>query len=72
LRPIPFYPVFHFVRSPSTPYRVIVWATATVVCVITGNGLKDPEIAIKRQSAQFHQGIPATLENVATVMGFKH
>jgi threonine synthase len=45
---------------------------ATVVCVITGNGLKDPEIAIKRQSAQFHQGIPATLEDVATVMGFKH
>jgi threonine synthase len=45
---------------------------ATVVCVLTGNGLKDPEIAIKRQSAQFHQGIPATLEDVATVMGFKH
>jgi threonine synthase len=45
-------------------------SSATVVCVLTGNGLKDPEIAIKRQSAQFHQGISATLEDVAAVMGF--
>ncbi|MCG9890404.1 MAG: threonine synthase [Thermosynechococcaceae cyanobacterium MS004] len=43
---------------------------ATVVCVLTGNGLKDPEIAIKHQSAKFHQGIPATLTAVASTMGF--
>jgi threonine synthase len=43
---------------------------ATVVCVLTGNGLKDPEIALKHQSAQFHQGIPANLADVASTMGF--
>jgi threonine synthase len=43
---------------------------ATVVCVLTGNGLKDPEIALKQQSAQFHQGIPANLAEVAAKMGF--
>lgn len=43
---------------------------AAVVCVLTGNGLKDPEIAIKHQSAKFHQGIPAELEAVASTMGF--
>lgn len=45
-------------------------SNATVVCVLTGNGLKDPEIAIKEQSAQFHQGIPANLAEVASKMGF--
>uniref|UniRef100_B8HYJ4 Threonine synthase n=1 Tax=Cyanothece sp. (strain PCC 7425 / ATCC 29141) TaxID=395961 RepID=B8HYJ4_CYAP4 len=44
---------------------------ATVVCVLTGNGLKDPDSAIKQQSNQFHQGIPAQLEAVAAVMGFR-
>ncbi len=43
---------------------------STVVCVLTGNGLKDPEIALKHQSAQFHQGIPANLAEVASKMGF--
>jgi threonine synthase len=43
---------------------------ATVVCVLTGNGLKDPEIALKHQSAKFHQGISATLKAVASTMGF--
>jgi threonine synthase len=43
---------------------------ATVVCVLTGNGLKDPEIALKQQSAQFHQGVPANLAEVAAKMGF--
>jgi threonine synthase len=37
---------------------------ATVVCVLIGNGLKDPEIAIKRQFAQFHQGIPLRLQHL--------
>jgi threonine synthase len=45
-------------------------AGATVVCVLTGNGLKDPEIALKQQSAQFYQGIPANLAEVASKMGF--
>jgi threonine synthase len=46
-------------------------AGATVVCVLTGNGLKDPETAIEQNSAQFHQKIPANLDAVASVMGFR-
>jgi threonine synthase len=43
---------------------------ATVVCVLTGNGLKDPDTAIKHSHAQFKQGIPANLNAVAQAMGF--
>jgi threonine synthase len=43
---------------------------ATVVCVLTGNGLKDPDTAIKHSHAQFKQGIPAELKAVAEAMGF--
>jgi threonine synthase len=45
-------------------------AGATVVCVLTGNGLKDPDTAIKLGSAQFKQGIAPELEAVAEAMGF--
>ncbi len=43
---------------------------ATVVCVLTGNGLKDPDRAIQQGQEQFYQGIPPHLEAVAQVMGF--
>lgn len=43
---------------------------ATVVCVLTGNGLKDPDTAITYSNNQFKKGIDATLEAVAQVMGF--
>ncbi|GAA6615900.1 threonine synthase [Scytonema sp. NUACC26] len=43
---------------------------ATVVCVLTGNGLKDPDTAIKHSSSQFKQGIPPELTAVAEAMGF--
>lgn len=43
---------------------------ATVVCVLTGNGLKDPDSAIKFSENNFKQGIDAELETVAKVMGF--
>ncbi len=43
---------------------------ATVVCVLTGNGLKDPDTAIKNSINPFQQGLPANLEAVATAMGF--
>lgn len=43
---------------------------ATVVCVLTGNGLKDPDAAIKHSHNQFKQGIEPTLDAVADVMGF--
>lgn len=43
---------------------------ATVVCVLTGNGLKDPDTAIKHNYSQFQQGIAAELGAVAQAMGF--
>jgi threonine synthase len=43
---------------------------ATVVCVLTGNGLKDPDTAIANSINPFQQGIPADLDSVAAAMGF--
>jgi threonine synthase len=44
---------------------------ATVVCVLTGNGLKDPDTAIKSSNPDaFKQGIAADLDAVAKAMGF--
>lgn len=45
-------------------------AEATVVCVLTGNGLKDPDTAIKHNQSQFKQGIEPQLLEVAKAMGF--
>ena len=43
---------------------------ATVVCVLTGNGLKDPDSAIKYSDNHFYQGIEPDLASVAKIMGF--
>jgi threonine synthase len=43
---------------------------ATVVCVLTGNGLKDPDTAIKHNHSQFKQGIEPELLAVAEAMEF--
>jgi threonine synthase len=45
-------------------------AHATIVCVLTGNGLKDPETAIGHCQANMHTGIEATIGAVAKTMGF--
>ncbi|MFG3816607.1 threonine synthase [Limnothrix redekei LRLZ20PSL1] len=45
-------------------------AGATVVCVLTGNGLKDPDTALKTSQNQYHQGIEPELAAVAQAMGF--
>ena len=44
-------------------------AGATVVCVLTGNGLKDPDTAIKHSNNQFKPGIEPTITAVAEAMG---
>ena len=44
-------------------------AGATVVCVLTGNGLKDPDTAIKHSNNQFKPGIEPTIASVAQAMG---
>lgn len=43
---------------------------ATVVCVLTGNGLKDPDAAIKYSNNPLKQGIQPDLDSVAMAMGF--
>nr|WP_275993564.1 threonine synthase [Argonema antarcticum] len=43
---------------------------ATVVCVLTGNGLKDPDTAIKHCRNQFKDGVEPVLSAVAEAMGF--
>lgn len=43
---------------------------ARVVCVLTGNGLKDPEAAIERSGNQFKAGLSADADSLAKVMGF--
>ena len=41
-----------------------------IVCVLTGNGLKDPDCAIKNNDALFKAGIEPSIEIVAKTMGF--
>ncbi len=41
----------------------------TLVCVLTGNGLKDPDGAIAAAAAQLHRGVAPTVEQVSRVMG---
>ncbi|MGA7932735.1 MAG: threonine synthase [Kovacikia sp.] len=43
---------------------------STIVCVLTGNGLKDPDCAIKHSQSQFKQGLEPDLKSVAAAMGF--
>lgn len=43
---------------------------ATVVCVLTGNGLKDPSSAVDHSHNELKQGIPNDVAQVAQVMGF--
>lgn len=43
---------------------------ATIVCVLTGNGLKDPDAAIQHSQNAFKQGIAPSLTAVAAAMGF--
>jgi threonine synthase len=44
---------------------------ATVVCVLTGNGLKDPDNAIQNSVTAVKSGIKANLKEVAKIMGFE-
>ena len=43
---------------------------ANIVCVLTGNGLKDPSSAIDYSINEIYQGIEANIDAVAKVMGF--
>ena len=43
---------------------------STIVCVLTGNGLKDPNCAIKNNDATFHTDIKPNIKSIANIMGF--
>jgi threonine synthase len=45
-------------------------ANSTVVCVLTGNGLKDPTTAIEHNDSRFYTGLEPDTSVVASVMGF--
>lgn len=51
-------------------WRDQVPAGAQVVCVLTGNGLKDPDTAAQQGSAAIHTGVAPDLAAVARLMGF--
>ena len=41
-----------------------------IVCVLTGNGLKDPECAIKNNDAIFQKNIEPSLNNISKILGY--
>ncbi len=43
---------------------------STIVCVLTGNGLKDPECALNNNDSIFHSGLDPEINSIAKTMGF--
>ena len=43
---------------------------STIVCVLTGNGLKDPDCAIKNNDALFKKNIEPSLKNISEILGY--
>ena len=43
---------------------------STIVCVLTGNGLKDPDCAIKNNEAIFQKNIEPSLKNISKILGY--
>ena len=43
---------------------------STIVCVLTGNGLKDPDCAIKNNDSIFHTGVNADINSIRKIIGF--
>ena len=43
---------------------------STIVCVLTGNGLKDPDCAIKNNDSAFHLGLEPEINSIIRKMGF--
>ena len=41
-----------------------------IACVLTGNGLKDPECAIKNNDAIFQKNIEPSLKNISKILGY--
>ena len=43
---------------------------STIVCVLTGNGLKDPDCAIKNNDAIFTKNVEPDLKDISKKLGF--
>tara|TARA_Y100000589_G_scaffold237664_1_gene225070 strand:- start:5128 stop:6228 length:1101 start_codon:yes stop_codon:yes gene_type:complete len=43
---------------------------SNIVCILTGNGLKDPDCAIQNNDAKFDINIEPSLQNIAKKLGF--
>jgi threonine synthase len=43
---------------------------SNIVCVLTGNGLKDPDCAIKNNDAIFRKNIEPSLKNITKILGY--
>jgi threonine synthase len=43
---------------------------STIVCVLTGNGLKDPDCAIANNDAVFRKNIEPSLSNITKILGY--
>ncbi len=43
---------------------------SVIACVLTGNGLKDPECAIKNNDAIFQKNIEPSLKNISKILGY--
>ena len=43
---------------------------STIVCVLTGNGLKDPDCAIKNNDAIFTKNVEPDIKNISKKLGF--
>ncbi|MBW3042979.1 threonine synthase [Prochlorococcus marinus] len=43
---------------------------STIVCVLTGNGLKDPDCAIKNNDSIFHTAVEAEVHSITKKIGF--
>ena len=43
---------------------------STIVCVLTGNGLKDPDCAIKNNDAIFRKNLDPSLTNITKILGY--
>ena len=43
---------------------------STIVCVLTGNGLKDPDCAINNNDAIFKTNLDPNIDKIAKEMGF--
>ena len=43
---------------------------STIVCVLTGNGLKDPDCAIENNGSTFHKNLEPNINELTKTMGF--